>query len=150
MTRQLQEAGQSLWWDSIPRELLASGRLRSYIEQLSVTGLTSNSTTCAWSVRTPVSKSAPTARPRWAWKTTTLTAAAQVTSSRIVIAEDHHPEGGLGSAVTDGMPGSGSGVELLAWAGIDADHIATAAHRLIAPGSFGDIQVAAAPIRTRV
>jgi transketolase len=28
------------------------------------------------------------------------------------------------------MPGSGSGAELLAWAGIDADHIAAAARRL--------------------
>jgi hypothetical protein len=28
------------------------------------------------------------------------------------------------------MPGSGSGVELLAWAALDADHIATAACRL--------------------
>jgi transketolase len=78
----------------------------------------------------------------------TLTAAAQATSGRIVIAEDHHPEGGLGSSVTDallaagqkdlstahlavrGMPGSGTGVELLAWAGIDAGHIAAAARRL--------------------
>jgi transketolase len=80
---------------------------------------------------------------------TALTAAAQATSGRIVIAEDHHPEGGLGSAVTDallvagrsslsiahlavrGMPGSGSGEELLAWAGIDADHITAAARQLI-------------------
>jgi transketolase len=80
--------------------------------------------------------------------TGTLTAAADATSGRIVIAEDHHPEGGLGSAVTDALvgagranlaidhlavretPGSGSGAELLAWAGIDADHIAAAARRL--------------------
>jgi transketolase len=81
--------------------------------------------------------------------TATLTAAAAATSGRLVIAEDHHPEGGLGSAVTAallaagqrnlslahlavrGMPGSGSGAELLAWAGIDADHIAAAARDLI-------------------
>lgn len=68
---------------------------------------------------------------------------------RIVVAEDHHPEGGLGEAVIDAlveaghsnlsvtylavreMPGSGSGKELLAWAGIDADHIAAAARRLL-------------------
>jgi transaldolase len=42
--RQLQQAGQSLWLDSISRELLSSGRLRRYIEELSVTGLTSNPT----------------------------------------------------------------------------------------------------------
>jgi transketolase len=29
------------------------------------------------------------------------------------------------------LPGSGSGAELLAWAGIDADHIATAARKLV-------------------
>jgi transketolase len=79
----------------------------------------------------------------------TLAAAVDATGGRIVVAEDHHPEGGLGSAVTDallaagrsdlslvplgvrGMPGSGSGAELLAWAGIDADHIAAAARRLL-------------------
>ena len=29
------------------------------------------------------------------------------------------------------MPGSGSGEELLAWAGLDADHVAAAARRLL-------------------
>jgi transaldolase len=43
-TGQLQQAGQSLWLDSISRELLASGRLRHYIQEFSVTGLTSNPT----------------------------------------------------------------------------------------------------------
>jgi transketolase len=65
------------------------------------------------------------------------------------VAEDHHPEGGLASAVTDRllaegpatlhlehlavreMPGSGSGDELLAWAGLDGEHIAAAARRLV-------------------
>jgi len=78
----------------------------------------------------------------------TLTAAAAATAGRVVVAEDHHPEGGLGSAViaaligaelsdlslthlaVRGMPGSGTGEELLAWAGINADHIAAAAHQL--------------------
>jgi transketolase len=77
-----------------------------------------------------------------------LTAAAEDAGGRIVVAEDHHPEGGLGSAVADallgagqrdfrltrlavsGMPGSGTGAELLAWAGIDAEHIADAARQL--------------------
>jgi transketolase len=79
----------------------------------------------------------------------TLAAAAAATNGRLVVAEDHHPEGGLGAAVADSllaaggvalrlvhlavrrMPGSGTGEELLAWAGIDADHIAAAARRLI-------------------
>jgi transketolase len=79
----------------------------------------------------------------------TLVAAVTATSGRIVVAEDHHPEGGLGSAVTDallaagqanlavvhlavrGMPGSGTGDELLAWAGIDAEHIAASAQELV-------------------
>jgi transketolase len=81
--------------------------------------------------------------------TETLAAAAEATGGRIVVAEDHHPEGGLGSAVADAllavgaqsihlthlavreMPGSGTGEELLAWAGVDADHIAAAARKLI-------------------
>jgi transketolase len=80
--------------------------------------------------------------------TAALSAAADATAGRVVVAEDHHPEGGLGSAVTDAllatgprrlsmarlavskMPGSGSGTELLAWAGIDAEHIAEAARQL--------------------
>ena len=33
--------------------------------------------------------------------TATLTAAAAATGGRLVVAEDHHPEGGLGSAVVD-------------------------------------------------
>ena len=81
--------------------------------------------------------------------TATLTAAAQATGGCFVVAEDHHPEGGLGEAVTSAlvtagqenltivhlavreMPGSGSGAELLAWAGIDAEHIAAAARELV-------------------
>ena len=80
----------------------------------------------------------------------TLTAAAAATGGRLVIAEDHHPEGGLGSAVLDAltgagradlavahlavreMPGSGTPAELLAASGIDAAHIADAARRLLA------------------
>jgi transketolase len=81
--------------------------------------------------------------------TATLTEAAAATGGRMVIAEDHHPEGGLGAAVLDAltgagrtelavahlavriMPGSGSTPELLAQAGIDADGIAAAARRLL-------------------
>ncbi len=43
-TQQLHEAGQSLWLDNITRALLESGGLRRYIDELSVTGLTSNPT----------------------------------------------------------------------------------------------------------
>jgi transketolase len=78
-----------------------------------------------------------------------LAAAAAAASGRFVIAEDHRPEGGLGSAVIDSliadgvtdlhiahlavrdMPGSGTSEELLAWAGIDAGHICTAARQLL-------------------
>ncbi len=79
----------------------------------------------------------------------TLLAAADATQGRIVTIEDHWPEGGLGDAVlaaladtekpprvvklaVQGMPRSGKPEELLAAAGIDAEHIATAARRLIA------------------
>jgi transketolase len=82
--------------------------------------------------------------------TATLTAAAAATGGRLVIAEDHHPEGGLGSAVLDAltsagrtevsvahlavreMPGSGTPAELLGASGIDAAHIADAARHLLA------------------
>jgi transaldolase len=43
-TKQLHDLGQSLWLDNITRELLTSGTLKRYIEELSVTGLTSNPT----------------------------------------------------------------------------------------------------------
>ncbi len=77
-------------------------------------------------------------------------AAVAATGGRLVVAEDHHPEGGLGAAVTDALlaagpqtlrvahlavrelPGSGTSAELLAAAGIDAPHIAAAARDLLA------------------
>jgi len=43
-TQKLHEMGQSLWLDNITRGLLTSGTLRRYIQELSVTGLTSNPT----------------------------------------------------------------------------------------------------------
>ncbi len=43
-THILHDLGQSLWLDNITRDLLNSGTLKSYIDQLSVTGLTSNPT----------------------------------------------------------------------------------------------------------
>jgi transketolase len=78
----------------------------------------------------------------------TLLAAAEATGGRIVTVEDHWAEGGLGDAVAAAladsgeplhlvqlaireMPGSGKPEELLAAAGIDADHIADAARRLV-------------------
>src|SRR4029450_4195840 len=43
-TQQLHDLGQSLWLDNITRDLLDSGTLKRYIDDLSVTGLTSNPT----------------------------------------------------------------------------------------------------------
>jgi transaldolase len=43
-TAKLHEVGQSLWLDNITRPMLAEGVLENYIEELSVTGLTSNPT----------------------------------------------------------------------------------------------------------
>jgi transketolase len=79
----------------------------------------------------------------------TLAAAAEATAGRLVTVEDHWPEGGLGDAVLAALadndepprvvklavrelPGSGKPDELLAEAGIDAEHIAAAARRLVA------------------
>ena len=82
--------------------------------------------------------------------TATLAEAVTATGGRLVLAEDHHPEGGLGSAVLDAltgagrtelavthlavreMPGSGTPAELLDSAGISASHIAAAARSLLA------------------
>jgi transketolase len=67
---------------------------------------------------------------------------------RIITVEDHWPEGGLGDAVLKAlaneephpaivtlavreMPGSGTPAELLAAAGIDAEHIAAAAREMV-------------------
>ena len=78
----------------------------------------------------------------------TLRDAAEATGGRIVTVEDHWPEGGLGEAVAAsfadaeerprikvlavrGMPHSGKPAELLAAAGIDAEHIAEAARALV-------------------
>jgi transaldolase len=43
-TQLLHNLGQSLWLDNITRDLLTSGALKHYIDDLSVTGLTSNPT----------------------------------------------------------------------------------------------------------
>jgi transaldolase len=43
-TGRLHELGQSLWLDNITRTMLADGTLRRYIDEFSVTGLTSNPT----------------------------------------------------------------------------------------------------------
>src|SRR5690606_37335293 len=69
-------------------------------------------------------------------------------TGRIVTAEDHWPEGGIGDAVlgvfaedsarprirrlaVDVMPGSATPAQQLAAAGIDAEHIAQAARELV-------------------
>src|SRR6202045_2377196 len=43
-TKELHDLGQSLWLDNITRDLLDNGTLRRYIDELSITGLTSNPT----------------------------------------------------------------------------------------------------------
>jgi transaldolase len=43
-TEKLHDLGQSIWLDNITRDLLSSGMLKHYIDDLSVTGLTSNPT----------------------------------------------------------------------------------------------------------
>jgi transaldolase len=43
-TKTLHDLGQSLWLDNITRDLLNSGTLQHYVDELSVTGLTSNPT----------------------------------------------------------------------------------------------------------
>jgi transketolase len=84
---------------------------------------------------------------------TVILAAAARDTGRFVVAEDHHPEGGIGEAVlaalaegglrdvavahlaVNEMPGSGTPAELLAGAGLSAADIAAAARTLISAGS---------------
>jgi transketolase len=78
----------------------------------------------------------------------TLRDAAEATRGRLVVVEDHHPEGGLGDAVLAALnstrttarvehlavrirPGSGSPEELVDQAGLSARHIVAASHRLL-------------------
>ena len=44
ITQKLHELPQSLWLDNITREILDNGTLRAYVDELSITGLTSNPT----------------------------------------------------------------------------------------------------------
>jgi len=51
-TGQLHRLGQSLWLDNITRDLLSQGTLQHYIDDLSVTGLTSNPTIFEQAIKT--------------------------------------------------------------------------------------------------
>jgi transketolase len=80
--------------------------------------------------------------------TQTLLEAAAATGDRLVVVEDHYPEGGIGGAVFEalngaghparishlavrGLPGSGTPAELMEAAGISAGHIEQAARELL-------------------
>ena len=58
-TQQLHDLGQSLWLDNITRDLLDSGTLERYIEDLSVTGLTSNPTIFDHAIKNSAAYDAP-------------------------------------------------------------------------------------------
>jgi transketolase len=77
-----------------------------------------------------------------------IAAAVEATAGRLVVAEDHYPEGGLAAAVLEslapdgrplrlahcavrGLPGSGKPEELMDAAGISARHIVEAAQNLL-------------------
>jgi transketolase len=80
--------------------------------------------------------------------TQTLLQAAAATGDRLVVVEDHYPQGGIGGAVLEalsdagrsarvahlavrGLPGSGTPAELMEAAGISAGHIVQAARDLL-------------------
>ena len=54
-TALLHNLGQSIWLDNITRDLLNSGTLKRYIEELSVTGLTSNPTIFDHAIKNSIS-----------------------------------------------------------------------------------------------
>lgn len=61
-TKTLSTLGQSLWLDNVTRELLNSGTLQRYIDELSVTGLTSNPTIFDHAIRKSAAYDADIAR----------------------------------------------------------------------------------------
>ncbi|HEX4165889.1 MAG TPA: transaldolase family protein [Bryobacteraceae bacterium] len=58
-TKLLHDLGQSLWLDSITRDLLDSGTLKRYIDELSVAGLTSNPTIFDHAIKNSTAYDAP-------------------------------------------------------------------------------------------
>jgi transaldolase len=54
-TEKLHDMGQSLWLDNITRDLLDTGTLQHYIDELSITGLTSNPTIFNHAIRSGTS-----------------------------------------------------------------------------------------------
>ena len=58
-TQLLANLGQSLWLDNITRDLLDKGILKKYIDELSVTGLTSNPTIFENAIRNSPSYDGP-------------------------------------------------------------------------------------------
>ena len=58
-TQLLHNLGQSIWLDNITRDLLDTGTLKHYIDELSVTGLTSNPTIFEHAIRNNSSYDAP-------------------------------------------------------------------------------------------
>jgi transketolase len=86
----------------------------------------------------------------------TLREASATTGGRLVVAEDHYPEGGLGAAVMEamatepqpprvghcavrGLPTSGTPEELMEAAGISPRHIAEAARSLLSSPLAGEV-----------
>src|ERR1051326_4379073 len=61
-TQWLHEQGQSLWLDNITRDLLNNGTLKRYIDEFSVTGLTSNPTIFDHAIRKSMSYDASIVR----------------------------------------------------------------------------------------
>jgi len=69
-TKALQDLGQSLWLDNVTRDLLNSGTLQGYIDDFSVTGLTSNPTIFDHAIKNSatydgdIARKAPSAKSR--------------------------------------------------------------------------------------
>ena len=61
-TKKLHKLGQSLWLDNITRDLLTTGTLTQYIDELSVTGLTSNPTIFDHAIKNSSAYDGPSAR----------------------------------------------------------------------------------------
>jgi transaldolase len=104
-TKKLHDIGQSIWLDNITRELLDSGTLKRYIDELSVTGLTSNPTIFYQAIKNSPAYDVPLQQRAHAGK------AAEALFFEIAL-EDIVRAAGLFRAVYDGTDGVDGWVSL--------------------------------------
>ena len=135
-TQELHEMGQSLWLDNLTRGLLTSGTLRHYIQEFSVTGLTSNSTIFDHAIKNSDDYDDAVRQKVRAGKSgealffelalEDLRQAADLLRPRNSFVGVGEKAPTVVKLAVRSIPTSGTPAELLSAAGIDAEHIAQA------------------------